>query len=203
MDQKKALILEKATEVFLKFGIKSVTMDDMARELAMSKKTLYNHFQDKNDLVVQIIKLKTNNDRLECKTIIHEAENAIDELYHISAYVAEMMSHIHPSVFYDLRKFHPEASTILHNHKWKFVMEMILANIKRGKKEGLYRKELNEKVVAAIYVASTDLISESDIFSASQVQSDVIFNEIVQFQLHGMVNAQGLTYYEKRNKTNN
>ena len=129
MDSKKIEILEKATQVFLKYGIKSVTMDDMARELAMSKKTLYNYFSDKNDLVVQIITMKTQYDQQKCQAVKKDANNAIDELFEISAYVSVMMQNIHPSVFYDLKKFHPEASEILHKHKWDFVKKMILENL--------------------------------------------------------------------------
>ncbi len=192
MDIKKMEILEKATHVFLKFGIKSVTMDDMARELSMSKKTLYTFFTDKNDLVVQIIKLKTEFDENQCSFVKKEAENAIAELFAISSYVSVMMKNIHPSVFYDLKKFHPEASLILKNHKWNFVKKAIIENIVRGKSEGIYRHDLNDDVVATLYVNSTDLISDGEVFADSKLTSDEIFMEIMTFQIHGMANEKGM-----------
>jgi TetR/AcrR family transcriptional regulator, cholesterol catabolism regulator len=69
MDDKKIEIIEKATQVFLKYGIKSVTMDDMARELVMSKKTIYQYFKDKNELVEQIISFKTQFDQIKCECV--------------------------------------------------------------------------------------------------------------------------------------
>jgi AcrR family transcriptional regulator len=200
MDIKKIEILEKSTHVFLKFGIKSVTMDDLARELAISKKTLYNYFKDKNDLVLQIIQTKIEFDQVNCMRAKTDSENAIDELFKLSIYVSNMMKNIHPSVFFDLNKFHPDASKVLHEHKWKFVKKSILDNIQRGKNEGLYRSDLNDEIVATVYVSSTDLISNGDVFANFDMTSDQIFMELLNFQLYGMANEKGLDYLKKYDK---
>lgn len=198
MDAKKLEIMDKASAIFLKCGIKSVTMDDMARELSMSKKTLYAYFEDKNDLVVQIIRAKTEYDRSQCFLACEQAENAIDELFRVNAYVSVMMKNIHASVFYDLKKFHPDAMSLLHMHKWDFVRKMILENIARGKAEGLYREELPEEIVARIYVGATDMISDGEAFADLDKTSDQIFSEIMKFQLYGMVSEKGLEYLNNR-----
>lgn len=194
MDSKKLEIIDKATGIFLKYGIKSVTMDDMARELGMSKKTLYTYFNDKNDLVFQIIQAKTEFDRTQCFCAREEAENAVDEMFRVNAYVSMMMKNIHPSVFYDLKKFHPEAMALLHEHKWGFVRRMILENIVRGKKEGLYRSEFEDEIVARIYVGATDMISGGEAFADLDKTSDQVFDEIMKFQLFAMVNEKGHEY---------
>lgn len=191
MDLKKIEILEKATSIFLRFGIKSVTMDDMARELGMSKKTLYNYFNDKNDLVVQIITAKTQYDQFKCDAVKKETPNAIASMIEINSHVAAMMKNVHQSVFYDLKKFHPEAMEILHNHKWKFVKQAILDNIQRGKREGLYRDEINEEITARTYVGATDLISDGEVFTDLDLSSDKIFYEIIKQHLFGLVNESG------------
>lgn len=198
MDPKKLEILEKATGVFLKYGIKSVTMDDMAYELGISKKTLYVHFKDKSDLVEQIIAAKTAFDRQQCEVVLHESENAIDEMLRVSKWVAEMMQNIHPSVFYDLRKFHSKAWQLLHDHKWKFVKGTIQQNIVRGKAEGLYRDDLNNDIVATIYIASTDLISDGESFVQYNFTSNEAFQEIILFFLFGLVNEKGLIYLQEK-----
>lgn len=194
MEIKKLELLERATAVFLKYGIKSVTMDDMARELVVSKKTLYQHFKDKNDLVEAIIKAKTTHDEVACKQFNAESENAVQELFKIGEFVSNMMKDIHPSVFFDLKKFHPEAWKMIHNHKWKFVKETILENIKRGKKEGVYRSEINDEVLAIMYVGATDLISNGEAFADTNLSSDKLFIEIMTFQILGMANEKGLKY---------
>ena len=175
MEDKKLEILEKAAIVFLKYGIKSVTMDDMARELVMSKKTLYQY----------------------CSS---DSENAIDELYKIGMYVSTMMKDIHPSVFFDLKKFHPLAWKMLHDLKWEFVKESILTNIKRGKKEKIYRKEIKDEIVATMFVGSTDLISNGESFFSSNLSSDQLYLEMISFQIHGMVNELGLNYLNNKYK---
>lgn len=198
MDVKKAEIIDKATGIFLKYGIKSVTMDDMARELGMSKKTLYAYFSDKNDLVVHILARKTTMDQSQCVIITGESENAIDEMFRINHFVSGMIKHVHPSVFYDLKKFHPEAMAIFHEHKWKFVKGTIMANIARGKQEGLYRSELPDEIIATIYVGATDLISDGEAFAGVDKTSDQVFYEIIKFQLHGLVSEKGLAYLQER-----
>ncbi|MCE3295111.1 MAG: TetR/AcrR family transcriptional regulator [Crocinitomicaceae bacterium] len=198
MDSRKLEIIDKATGIFLKYGIKSVTMDDMARELGMSKKTLYTYFSDKNDMVTQIISAKTEFDRSQCVLVKTEAENAIDEMFRVNSYVSVMMKGIHASVFYDLKRFHPEAMALLHDHKWGFVRRMILENIVRGKAEGLYRAELPDEIIARIYVGATDMISDGEAFADLDKTSDQIFNEIMHFQLFAMVNEKGLEYLKLR-----
>ena len=198
MDVKKLEIIDKATSIFLKYGVKSVTMDDMARELGMSKKTLYTYFKDKNDLVVQILTVKTQADQQHCLEIIGEAENAIDEMFLVNQFVSAMMKNVHPSVFYDLKKFHPEAMAILHQHKWTFVKNTILKNLKRGKEEGLYRVELPDELVAIIYVGATDLVSGGEAFSGLDKTTEQVFYEIMKFQMHGFVNEKGLAYLQEQ-----
>lgn len=198
MDIKKADIIDKAAGIFLRYGIKSVTMDDMARELGMSKKTLYAYFSDKNDLVVHILARKIKTDQNQCVLIKDESENAIDEMFRINQFVSGMIKNVHPSVFYDLKKFHPEAMAIFHGHKWKFVKGTIMANISRGKQEGLYRTELSDEIIATIYVGATDLISDGEAFAGMDKTSDQVFYEIIKFQLHGLVNEKGRAYLEER-----
>lgn len=198
MDSKKLEIIEQAASIFMKYGIKSVTMDDMARELGISKKTLYAHFKDKNDLVVQIITAKTSFDQQKCACAKQEADNAIDEMFRIRTFVSAMMRNIHQSVFYDLKKFHPDAAKILHQHKWSFVKDSILDNIKRGKNEGLYRADLNEEVIAIMYVGATDLLSGGEVFAGLNQTADVLFLEIMKFQLYGMVNEKGRKILEEQ-----
>lgn len=198
MDVKKIEIIDKAAGIFLKYGIKSVTMDDMAKELGMSKKTLYAYFSDKNDLVLQILTQKINSDQSRCMLIKDESENAIDEMFRINQFVSGMIKNVHPSVFYDLKKFHPDAMTIFHEHKWKFVKGTIMDNIARGKKEGLYRTELPDELIAIIYVGATDLISTGEAFAGLDKTSDQVFQEIIRFQLHGLVNEKGLAYLQEK-----
>jgi len=104
MNEKTKEYLDRATSIFMRLGIRSVTMDDIARELGVSKKTLYVHFKDKNDLIKQIMYLKIEEDQFSCTEVQASSTNAIDELFGIIQLVIEHLSKMNPSVFLDLQK---------------------------------------------------------------------------------------------------
>lgn len=198
MDEKKLEILELASQVYMKCGVKSVTMDDLARELGISKKTIYQHFSDKNDLVKSIIELKTSMDQALCKNSSLHSENAIDDLINFSRIVVENVGNINPSVFFDLKKYHKDAMAILENHKYEFVLNMMKENISRGIAEGLYREDLDADIIARIYVNNTDLIMNSDAFPWPEFGFERLFMEIVRYHINGISNENGKKYFEKR-----
>lgn len=194
MNEKKIEIMEKASAVFMRLGIKSVTLDDLARELGISKKTFYKYFEDKNDLVRSIITAKTELDKAVCVTSINTSHNAIDSLYNISSNVINNFSNINPSVFYDLRKYHSDAWEIMHKHKDQFVKEMLINNVKRGIKEGLYREDLDPEIMARLYVTSTDALLDGTTFPWPNFKFEEVFFEIIKFQLFGMTSEKGRKY---------
>lgn len=198
MDDKKLEILQKAAQVYMRYGIRSVTMDDLARELGISKKTIYLYFKDKDEIVQEIIRMKTQIDRMHCELCGSEAQNAIDEMFAISQFVAEMIKNVNPSVFYDLQKYHPEAWKILEEHKWEFVYNQILSNINRGVKEGLYRENMNPELIARMHLAKTDMVFGGELFPADQYNIEDVFIELFRFQIRGMASEKGLKYLIER-----
>ncbi|MDX2362023.1 MAG: TetR/AcrR family transcriptional regulator [Crocinitomicaceae bacterium] len=191
MDEKKLEILERASHVYMKYGIKSVTMDDLARELGISKKTIYKYFEDKNDLVSTIIELKTEMDKAICMNYQQYAENAVDDLVNLIRLVVEHFNNVNPTVFYDLKKYHADAWEIMEKHKWSFVQSMIADNIRRGIEEGLYREGINAEIISKLYVSATDSIMDGGIFPWPEFKFQQVFSELIFFQLHGMVNDEG------------
>ena len=133
MDEKRNEIINKSAMIFLRHGIKSVTMDDLARELGMSKKTIYNHFKDKDELVKSIVSTLIERNRTACESGRIKAENAIEALMNISEYSTRLFTEIHTSVFFDLQKYYPEAWSIIKQHRLAFVSNQITQNIIRGK----------------------------------------------------------------------
>lgn len=198
MDEKRLEILERASAVYMKYGIKSVTMDDLSRELGMSKKTIYKYFDDKSDLIRSIIEMKVAMDKALCMNSVQHSENAIDDLINFSKLVIEHIGNVNPSVFYDLRKYYPEAWQVMEKHKWEFVLSMIRNNIQRGIDEGIYRSNLKVEIVARLYVGSTDLILNGDIFPWPEFKFEELFNEMIRFHIKGMANEKGIKYLQKR-----
>lgn len=197
MDEKKLEILERATAVYMKFGIKSVTMDDLSRELSMSKKTIYKYFSDKTELVNDIISMKVQMDQALCINSTQQASNAIEDLLSITETVTENIGNINPIVFLDLQKHFPEAWGIIKRHKWDFVLATIQENIKRGISEGLYRKDINPIIIGRQYVVSMDMIMNPEIFPWSEFRFEDLFTEVMRFQLNGMANEKGRELLKK------
>jgi AcrR family transcriptional regulator len=200
MDEKRLEILERASAVYMKYGVKSVTMDDLSRELGMSKKTIYKYFDDKNDLVRSIIEMKIEMDMALCMNCVQQSENAIDDLINLSKLVVEHIGNINPTVFYDLRKYHPDAWQVMENHKWKFVLSMIKSNIERGIKENIYRSNLDPEIISRLYVASTDTILSGEVFPWPEFKFQEVFTEMIRFHIKGMANEKGIKYLKQRLK---
>jgi AcrR family transcriptional regulator len=194
MDEKKLEILEKAAAVFMRLGIKSVTMDEMATQLGMSKKTVYLYFKDKNDLVCQIIEAKTKLDATMCMSMRQIVPTAIDEMVQIGKFIMTSFAEIHPSVFFDLQKYHADAWQIIHKHKWDFVKKTISENIARGQKEGLYLPDLDPDFYARLYVTITDGVFSGLGFPMNEFKFDTLFFEIINFYIRGLANEKGQEY---------
>ena len=178
----------------MKYGIKSVTMDEMARQLGISKKTLYTFVADKNELVEACVSMAHEGEICQIGLINEESKNAIDEMLRISRFVAGELKKIHPSIFFDLAKYHPGALEIMKSHKQEFVKGCVLDNLQRGIEQGLYRSNLNVEVLSTIYLATIDHIILGDIFHDSKVSMESIYAEFFRYHIKGIASTKGLKY---------
>jgi AcrR family transcriptional regulator len=201
MEEKALHILEKSADVFMRFGVKAVTMDDLARELGVSKKTIYKYFPDKKELVKQIVLMKTELDKVLCKTAQENSDNAIDELFMMSQFVQEMFGDVHTSVFFDLQKYYKEAWDIMEEHKNSYVRNLIKANIIRGINEGLFREDLKPEIIATAYFSALNGVFDGVSFASTSYSLSEIFIEIIRFQIRGLASEKGLDYLKKKIKT--
>ena len=190
-------LLERASTVFMKYGLKSVTMDDLCREIGVSKKTIYKYFEDKNDLVKTIIQFKIEMDRQGCTICANSADNAIESLVNISKFVIEQFGNVNPSVFLDLRKHYPAAWKLMKDHKWEFVLNHIRENIIRGKEENLYRENLNPEIISRYYVSSMDSIMDGEVYPFPEFKTDEILTEVLRFHIRGLANDNGINYLKE------
>lgn len=198
MDEKRLEILERASNVYMRLGIKSVTMDDLARQLGISKKTIYKYFDDKSDLVRSIVEIKLEEDQANCINCISQKGNAIDDLIQVSKLIAEHIGKVTPMVIYEIKKYHPDAWQLMEEHRWDFMLNTIVSNIEKGKEENLYRNELNAEIIGRLYVSSIDNLFNPDIFPWPQFTFQAIYSELLRFHINGLVNENGLEYLHKK-----
>ena len=200
MSEQVKKIIEQASKFFLRFGIRSVNMDDVAKHMRMSKKTLYQHVKDKNDLVGKVITGICSEHNSCIRGISSKNLNAIDENYEITEYVAGILKEIHPSVHYDLEKYHPAAWDDMQRFKKESILECMTANIEKGVAEGLYRDDLNIPIVVRVYMSRFDVSFDGELFPPSEYSFVDVHWEIFRYHIHGIASEKGLKYLNKKVK---
>lgn len=198
MEDKLKKLLSRVFELYHKFGIKSVTMDDVAKELGISKKTLYQYVKDKSELVEKVMIINTLRHREAMHSIMAEKNNAIDELLAVNQYLNEMMKEKNPSLDYDLKKYYPEIHSRLRLNSHKHMYGSIRNNLIKGKKEGLYRKDLDEDIISKLHMARLESTYSSGSFTISELSSEKVMKEIFFYHLHGIASEKGLKLLKRR-----
>ena len=199
MDERGRRILAKAAKIFWKLGIKSVTMDDVATRLGISKKTLYIYVSDKKDLVAQVLQNLSASYKSDIDLVrARKDQNAIDELYAVTTTVAGHLEGIHPSIHFDLEKYHPEAFDHMRVNKRNEIFSFMSENMARGIKEGLYREDLNIPMIVAIYIARFDMVFDGTLFPTEKFSMNDLHWEIFRYHVRGIASKKGLDYLEKK-----
>lgn len=201
MDQKNN-ILTKSESLFRKYGIKSVTMDDIARELGISKKTLYQFVDNKSDLIEQIMKNHAAEEKEAFIQIQNDAIDAIDEILKLAKYGIQQLRDLAPTIVYDLQKYYKKSWQIMESLHVDQTFELIKENLERGIKEGFYRNDLNPEIVAKLYVGKTMVIVDESIFPLKDFNKENLFKEYINYHIHGIASAKGLKKLEKHLKNN-
>lgn len=190
-------IQEKAIKLFFLHGVKSITMDEIASQMGISKKTIYQHFEDKDALVNAVIQKEIKRDEKECYECTAAAENAIHELFLALNMAQEMLSTMNPLIMYDLERYHPKAYKQLKNHKSMFMLNKEKENLIRGVKEGLYRKDLDMDIMARIRIENIFMGFNRDIFSNYECSVSFIQQQIFFLFLRGIASAKGQKLIDK------
>ncbi len=197
-------ILTKSHELFMLYGIRSVSMDEIANHLGISKKTIYQYFKDKDALVEGVINIEIEMHQDEFSKYAAISENAIHELFLTLDTVEEMLKHMNPSVMFDLQKYHSTAFEKFRTHKNTFFYDIIKANIERGKQEGLFRADIDVDVLTRYRLANMFLMFDFEHFPSNKFTPIQIISETTDNFLHGMSTQAGLkiieTYKQERIK---
>ena len=194
---KRQEIAERACKLYNEYGIRSVTMDDVVRELGISKKTLYQYFNDKSELIRAALDCESQRRFQEHKAAVDKSSNAIDQMLNYYDLQMRMIKEHNPSLSYDLKKYYPE----IHNHfldkKRKGIYESVLANLIQGKSEGLYRDDLNEKIIARLNLMRVEAFINSGIFDHKEIMTPEFFKEMFTYHIYGILNEKGRKILEQ------
>ncbi|HRJ30485.1 MAG TPA: TetR/AcrR family transcriptional regulator [Cyclobacteriaceae bacterium] len=196
-------ILKGAEELFMRYGIRSISMDDIARHLAVSKKTLYQHFADKDDLVLLVSRGHLQRNRAEFEGIWEAAKNPIEELAKISACMRMNMETMNPTLLFDLQKFHPKAWSEWIGFKNKYIRENVVRNLAKGMEDGYIRPDINPEIMAAMRIELVQLAFNNEIFPPGQYKLAEVQEQIFDHFVYGLVTEKGKKLYQKCKTLNN
>ncbi len=198
MNEEFESIISRVTELYYQYGIKSVTMDDVARELGMSKKTLYKYVSNKDELVEYCVNNLVEKRDCAFKEIEKEAMNAIEELFLVNEHVVNMLKNYNPSTEYDLKKYYPHLYGKLRKFRRENMYEAVKNNIVKGKQENLYRENLDEDIISRVHVSRIENSFANEMFGIEELTSWKFIREMFIYHVHGIANGKGINFfYEK------
>jgi len=193
-------ILTKAENLFFKYGIKSISMDDLSRELGISKKTLYQSVENKKDLVLQVFQNHAMQEVAAITRIQSESSDAIDEMIEVAKYVIPTIRKITPTVIFDMQKYYREVWQIMEDFNNKEIYKFIENNIKKGIEQGVYREGVRPDIIAKLHVGKTMFLIDEEIFPLREYNKENLFKEHMQYHIRGIATTKGLKLFAKHFK---
>lgn len=190
-------IIKDSKALFMKYGIKSVSMDDIAKQLGISKKTIYQYFSNKADLLSQVLQQHTSNEKCEFENIKEDSEDAIDEIVKMARYAIEQLKGLSPHTVYDLQKYYGDSYKAWEKFHRRYVFDLIKENMLRGIQEKLYRSDINADFIAKIYIEMINVLTDRDKFPMFDKHFDKLYLQFINYHLRGVVSDLGSKQLEK------
>lgn len=187
----KERILTEADELVCRYGVKRITMDDIARQLGISKKTIYLHFKDKNDLIHVMIQDMLEKQRIVMDKGTAGAKNAVEEVFCVVTLLQGLLSKMNPMMFYDLQKYHPKVWSLFTNFRYEYMKKCLLKNLNRGIDEGYFRKDLDLEIIALLRLEQVDMIFNHTVYPAGKFMLSEVMTKITEHYLYGISTIKG------------
>lgn len=184
-------ILEIASELFLNLGFKSVTMDDIANEMGISKKTIYQHFENKTKLVEATTDFVFHFVCSGIDCIRAEKTNPIEELFQIHSFMKQVLKNEKASPQYQLQKYYPKIFRKLKENQFLIIHDCVISNLKKGKEMGLYRDNINPEIIGRLYFLSATGIKDLDLFPPELFTTLELVDAYLEYHLRGIVTKKG------------
>ena len=197
MEEKKEYYLEQIGKLFLRYGLRGITMEEISDELGVSKKTIYNYFESKADIVDMLLQRHLNNKNESMWEAISHGKNAIEILIGITNLMKETIQDIPPLVKRDLVKHFPlqlkKSNEALKNKIYEYIKQNVLTGIDQG----LYRSNLNVELIARHYVVSFDRYIRQEVMDGIDFSIDAYYEEILSYHIRGIATLKGVKVLEK------
>ena len=184
-------ILNKARELMFQAGVKHVTMDDLATQLGISKKTIYQYFKDKDALVSSVVEFELANHALLCNQSTQAADNAVHEIFLLMSVIQEMFNRMNPLALFEIEKYYPLAFDKIKKHKEDIIFSMISDNLEKGIAEGLYRKDVDITILSKYRLETSLIPFNIHVFHPSKFDLLKVNLQIIEHFVYGVATLEG------------
>lgn len=193
----KERIIAKAREQFFRYGIKSVTMDDIARELGISKKTIYQHFEDKDAIVHQLMMAEMANDKCEWDQLDGSSNNVIEKIVKSMDIIRQAVAEINPSTFFDIKKYHPKTWDLFQEHKQNFIMESVRKELLQGIEQGFFRADIKVEILVRMRLEQIEIGFDPHLFPPNKFSLIEVELTMLDHYIRGILTPKGLEVYQE------
>lgn len=184
-------ILLGAEELFFKYGIRSVTMDDIAKHLGMSKKTIYQYYKEKDEVIHKLMQAHIKKDECTFSESYERAANIVDEVFSMMKNIHDIFSKVNPQLFYEMQKYYPQTWKLFKEFKEDFILRMVERSLEKGKKEGYVREDVNVKVLARLRMEQIEWAMNPGIFPPDKFKILDVQLILVEHFLYGICTLKG------------
>lgn len=185
-------LLEHAEIMFMKQGIKSLTMDDLAKEMGMSKKTIYSLIRDKEHLVQEVMRFYVKKEVSIVEQIRKLAKNPIEEMVLIMSHVLQKTKELNPQVLFDLQKIYPKSWQIFNDYRNGYIFNFIFSNIENGIKNNYYRSDIDVDVITKFYLGAINIITDQTLFPIKKYSFVGLLQSYINYHMRAIVSPKGL-----------
>lgn len=196
MDENRRKILETCLELYMKFGFRNITMNDIAAKLGISKKTIYQHFDDKRSLIRAVMDFHLERHHGEIEQLKSQAHTPIHELFHLFRFANRQLAGMHPSIMFEMQRYYPEAWAQFERYKKEEILRTIEQNLARGKASGHYRAGINPQILAQFFADVPNLIQQTR-ERLGEVSLAEVHLHITTHFLYGIATPKGFELIEE------
>ena len=187
----KERILETAQGLFFKYGIRSISMDDIAKELSISKKTIYQYYKDKDEVVHMLMQKKMGVDQKRFHDISKASANVIEEMFNMMGHMRNVIGQMNPSAFYDLQKYHSDTWKLFKEFRENHIVLMVEEMLTRGIKQGYLRPDIHPKILARLRVEQVEMSFNPNIFPPEKFKILEVQISLLEHFLYGICTLKG------------
>lgn len=194
-------IIIKASELFLSIGFKTVTMDDLANSMSISKKTIYQYFENKNQLISSCTESLQKSITQTFRDLRENTNNPIIELFQIKKEVMKILGNTETAPQFQLQKFYPEIYTELKNRELDLVRDTINESLQKGMETGYFRKDINIDFVTRIYINGMRGVRDVDLFPLKEFKIEMVLEEFIEYHVRAISTKKGLDLLNRINNS--